>query len=160
MLCKVYIRRYIEFQPGFFGWHVGFAIGKSNRQLSDWFWEKKNRRAKSIRKKMTGKSGLKLIKLGFEKVLDLRWKIEPGDAIIFDCSSAYPDKQFHAWKRWQRKHPDIFINEEKKEFVWHRPPHYVDPVWQKYKIIPKVPKEPLAYINEEIYHSCFEVITK
>ena len=157
-VIKVFMRRYIEFQPGFYGWGIGFAIGKSNRQLNDWYREKKNKRALSLKGKLVGKSGLKFIRYGFKEVLKLRWKIPPGDAIILDCTSGEPNKQFRAWLRWQKKHPDIFINEKDKEFVWHRPPYYNDPVWKKYKIIGKIPELPSQNILGERYSQCFDIV--
>ncbi len=150
------MNRLTEFQPGFYGWNIGFAIGKSNRQLNDWFKEKKNKRASSLKFKLVGKSGLKFIRYGFEEVLKLRWHIPPGDAIIFDCTSGEPEKQFRAWHRWKRKHPDIFVDEEKKLFIWHRPPYYNDPVWKKFKIIGKVPESPSLSISKKRYMQCFD----
>ena len=68
-------------------WNVGFAVGKSRRQLNDWYNERKNRRARSVKNHMNGKSGMKAIIKGFEEVLRLRWVIEPS--CYFDCTSAH-----------------------------------------------------------------------
>ena len=156
MICKVFMKRSIEFHPGFYVWNFGFAVGKSNRQLNDWYWEKKNKRCSSLKLKLIGKSGLKFIRYGYEEVLKLRWEIAPGDLIIIDCTSAEPEKQFRAFHRWQRKHPETFIDEKQKLFIWHRPPHYMDPVWKKYKIIGKVPKSPSQSISRDRYLQCFD----
>ena len=144
-----------EFQQGFYGWNIGFAIGKSNRQLNDWYTKKKNKRAFSLNKKLVGRSGIKFIRKGFEEVLKLRWYIQPGDAIVLDCTSGEPEKQFRAWKRWQAFHPDILVKEERKEFIWHRPPHHIDPIWKSHKIIGKIPPFPNKSISGKRYFDCF-----
>ena len=112
--CKIFFQPLSEFKKGFWIWNVGFAIGKSNRQLNDWYWKRKNKRSRSIRNKMVGKSGLKTIKKGFEEVLKLRWIVEPGDVIFLDCTSGDPERQFKAWSRWHRYHPEWTIDYEKK----------------------------------------------
>ena len=58
-ICKFFLDPKKEYLPGFYFWNVGFAIGKSNRQLNDWYREKKNKRAKKLRRRLTGKSGIK-----------------------------------------------------------------------------------------------------
>ena len=143
-LCKIFMEPLQEHKPGFYIWNVGFAIGKSNRQLNDWYWKRKNRRTRSISNQMIGRSGLKAIRRGFEEVLRMRWLIPPGDAILLDCTSGSPERQFRAWSRWHRYHPEWLINYETMEFFWHRPPYYDDPVRKEFKIIPLVPEDPLA----------------
>ena len=54
--CKIFFQPLSEFKKGFWIWNVGFAIGKSNRQLNDWYWKRKNKRSRSIRNRMVGKS--------------------------------------------------------------------------------------------------------
>ena len=117
--CKIFFQRLSEFKKGFWAWNVGFAVGKSNRQLNDWYWKRKNKRARSINNKMTGKAGLKTIKKGFEEVLKLRWIVNPGDVIFLDCTSGDPERQFKAWSRWHRYHPEWTIDYEKKIFFFH-----------------------------------------
>jgi hypothetical protein len=39
-----------------------FAIGKSNRQLNDWYRMRKNKRARSLKSKLTGRVGLKALR--------------------------------------------------------------------------------------------------
>ncbi len=107
---------------------------------------------------MVGKSGLKTIKKGFEEVLKLRWIIEPGDAIFLDCTSGDPERQFKAWSRWHRYHPEWTIDYEKKIFFWHRPPHANDPVWDKYKVIGKTPTNPLLNTEPCRYGDCFSLL--
>ncbi|NBX49664.1 hypothetical protein EBT25_06910, partial [bacterium] len=108
-LCKVFLEPHGEFKPGHWLWNVGFAVGKSSRQLNDWNRRKKNRRARSLDCQMKGKAGIKTISAGFNTVLDLRWHIPPGDALVIDCTSGDPEKQFRAFSWWHRQHTDWII---------------------------------------------------
>ena len=53
-LCKLFIEPWGISQKNFWVWNVGFVIGKSNRQLNDWYTERRNKRARSITEKVTG----------------------------------------------------------------------------------------------------------
>ena len=57
-MCKVIISPWCKLENGFWAWNVGFAVGKSNRQINDWYNMRKNKRARSLRKKFTGDVGL------------------------------------------------------------------------------------------------------
>ena len=105
-ICKVFFQPQKEFKKGFWIWNVGFAVGKSNRQLNDWYREKKNKRAKKLRRKLTGKSGIKPLSIAFRKMMELRWIMEPGDALVIKCHSLEPEKEFKALLRWQRQYSD------------------------------------------------------
>ena len=35
----------------FWMWHIGFAVGKSTRQVNDWYYMKQNKRARAVRNK-------------------------------------------------------------------------------------------------------------
>lgn len=140
-LCKLFLEPMHETGNGSWLWNVGFAIGKSRRQLNDWYWRKKNKRARSVKKKFLGKSGLKAIAEAFDQLLLLRWHIPPGDALLLDCTSGDPERQFRAWQRWQRKHPDIIIDHEGKNFFWFRPPYPDDAVYQDFKVISQLPSD-------------------
>ena len=107
---------------------------------------------------MTGKAGLKTIKKGFEEVLKLRWIVNPGDVIFLDCTSGDPERQFKAWSRWHRYHPEWTIDYEKKIFFWHRPPHANDPVWETHKVIGKIPTNPLQNTEPCRYSDCFSLL--
>ena len=155
-LCKIFFEPLSEYQKGFWFWNVGFAVGRSNRQLNDWYWKRKNKRARSIRNKITGKSGLKTIKKGFDTVLDMRWILQPGDCLRLDCTSGDPDRQFHAWSRWHRHHPEWLIDYDKKEFIWHRPPYANDPIWNTHKIIGYTPTNTRMNTADQRYRSCFQ----
>ena len=157
-MCKIFLQPLSEFKKGFWIWNTGFAVGKSNRQLNDWYWKRKNKRARSINKKMTGKAGLKTIKKGFEEVLKLRWNIYPGDVLFIDCTSGLPSKQFRAFSRWHRYHPEWTIDYVNKIFFWHRPPHANDPVWDKYEVIGKTPANPLQNTEPCRHEDCFSVL--
>ena len=159
-LCKIFMEPFSKFEKDYYFWNVGFAIGKSNRQLNDWYWKRKNKRNRSIRNQMIGRSGLKAIKRGFEEVLRMRWLIEPGDAIILDCTSGDPERQFKAWSRWHRYHPEWVIDFKKKEFYWYRPPYSDDPVREEFSITPLTPSDPLANTANERYFDCFRVSPK
>ena len=156
-LCKVVFDPLWKNQYGTTAWNVGFAIGKSRRQLNDWYQRRKNKRARSIKGRMNGKSGMKTIIKGFEEVLRLRWNIEPGDCVVLDCTSAHPEKQFRAWSRWMKHHPDWTASVKNLEFYWFRPPHPTDPLWESYRIIPQVPKDPLMNTADRRYYDCFLV---
>ncbi len=156
-LCKVFLEPTHEYRPGFYAWNVGFAVGKSRRQLNDWYWRRKNSRVRSLRHRITGRAGMKAIRRGFEEVLRLRWRIEPGDVMILDCTSGDPERQFRAWSRWHRHHPEWNINYEKREFYWHRPPYADDPVWKMFNVKGITPEEPLANTAGENYFAAFRV---
>ena len=120
-LCKVFIKPWAQMSNGTVVWKVGFGVGKSRRQINDWYHVKQNRRRRSLHKHMTGTEGFKTIPRGFNEVLRLRWLIPAGDTIFIDCTSADPEKQWKTFSRWRRWHPDWFVNEHLKEFYWTRP---------------------------------------
>ena len=159
-LCKIFLEPIFEYKPGFFMWNVGFAIGKSNRQLNDWYWKRKNKRRRSLENQFIGRSGIKAIRRGFEEVLKLRWSIEPGDYLVLDCTSGDPERQFHAWSRWHRYHPEWVIDYDKKEFLWYRPPYSDDPLREYFDIKAIVPADPLANTDNSRYSDCFLVRPK
>jgi len=156
-LCKVFLEPMHEYRPGFYAWNVGFAVGKSTRQLNDWYWRRKNRRVRSLRHQMTGRNGIKAIRRGFEEVLRLRWCIEPGDVMVIDCTSGDPDRQFRAFSRWYRHHPEWIIDYERREFYWHRPPYADDPARKMFDIRGIIPSDPLANTAGENYFAAFRV---
>ena len=120
-LCKVFIKPWDKMPSGAVVWKVGFGVGKSRRQINDWYHVKQNRRRRSLHKHITGTEGFKTISRGFNEVLRLRWLIPAGDTIFIDCTSADPEKQWKTFSRWRRWHPDWFVNEHLKEFYWTRP---------------------------------------
>ena len=159
-MCKLFLEPLAEFKKGFWIWNVGFAVGKSNRQLNDWYRKRKNRRVKSLNNKMMGKSGIKILIIAFRKVLKLRWIVQPGDVIFCDCTSGLPDKQFRAWKYWHKYHPEWTVDEKEKVFFWHRPPHVNDPVWENYEVIGKTPANPLLNTEQCRYSDSFSLLPK
>ena len=157
-LCKVILDPWCKLENGFYNWNVGFAVGKSNRQINDWYHKRKNRRARSLNRKLTGKVGLKLIAEGWYKVLQMRWYVKPGDSLTISCTSAKPEQQFRAFKYWQRHHCDWLCDDEKLEFHWTRPPYPDDTIWDKYEFIPKVPDNPLEPVYPGAYFDCFTLL--
>lgn len=154
-LCKVFLEPMAKLQNGFFIWNVGFAVGRSRRQLVDWYWKRQNKRARTLNSRLVGKSGMKTIRRGFEEVLKLRWAIEPGDALVLDCTSADPERQFHAWSRWHRWHPEWVIDRENMEFIWYRPPYPTDAVWERFDVKGVVPPDPSGTTSADQYFDCF-----
>lgn len=154
-ICGIFLEPMVEYRPGFWMWNVGFAVGKSRRQLNDWFWNRKNKRARSLTNRLVGKSGMKAIRRGFEEVLRLRWNLQPGDALVLDCTSADPERQYHAWSRWHRYHPEWVLDPIKREFIWYRPPYPDDTVWDYFEIRGIIPPEPLGATGSDRYFDCF-----
>ena len=159
-LCKMFLDPWYEYKPGFFTWNIGFAVGKSSRQINDWYKGRKNKRARSLDQKVTGRSGVKTVLRSVEEIFRLRWHIEPGDCLIFKCTSLDPDKQFNVYGRWVRKHREWVANHELKELAWYRPP-YIDDALRSYcDIIPVTPKDPLADTLADRYYDCFRIRLK
>jgi hypothetical protein len=159
-LCRVFLEPVNEYSPGYWVWNVGFAVGKSRRQINDWYNKRKNKRCRSLNQKIVGVSGLKTIALGSKEVLKLRWTIEPGDVMMLDCTSGDPERQFRAWIRWVRQHPEWVIDYERREFFWYRPPYPEDPIRQQFLIRPVVPEDPMANTAEQRYFDCFRIEPK
>ena len=156
-LCKVFLDPlYINVNGGVL-WNVGFAVGKSRRQLNDWYFERRNKRARSVKDHMNGKSGMKCIIKFMDEVRRLRWHIEPGDGLVMTCTSKYPDKQFRAWSRWIRMYSDFGCDPQQREVYWFRPPYLNDPLWDSYRIIPQTPANPLESTAGRRYYDCFLV---
>lgn len=159
-LCKVFLEPKYEYKPGFWLWSVGFAVGRSRRQLNDWYWRRKNKRSLSLHKKMVGTAGIQPIAKAFEAVLRLRWNLAPGDALFLDCTSKDPDKQFRAWQRWQRYHKDCIIDVEQQKFFWYRPPYPDDKLYSMFKVIPQTPHDPMMSCHGDNYFLCFQLLPK
>ena len=155
-ICKVFFQPQKEFKKGFWIWNVGFAVGKSNRQLNDWYWKRKNKRSRSIHRQMTGRKGIKTVTIFFKEILKLRWILEPGDVFYCDCTSFKPEQQFKIGLRFVRNHPDWAIDHDKKIFFWHRPPYSDDEIWDTHKIIGKLPPNPLLSMGNSQYVQCFD----
>lgn len=159
-ICKFFLEPKKEYLPGFYFWNVGFAIGRSNRQLNDWYKEKKNKRANKLRKKLTGKSGIKPLSIAFRKMMELRWIMEPGDALVIRCHSLDPEKEFKALLRWQRKYSDWMVNEKDREIMWYRPPYPHEDIYERYNIIKKIPEDPFLIAQGSNYLLCFDYSLK
>ena len=154
-LCKIFLERIREYAPGYYLWNTGFAIGKSRRQLNDWYWRRNNRRRRSIDNHFQGRVGIRAIKRGFDEVLRLRWVLAPGDALVIDSTSGAPAKQFHAFSRWCRYHPEWTVDPLRMEFHWFRPPYKEDQIREAFNVFPITPDDPLANTAEDRYFDCF-----
>ena len=64
-LCKIFLQPVHEYRSGFWLWNTGFAIGKSQRQLNDWYWRRENKRRRSLDDAFNGRVGIKAIRRGF-----------------------------------------------------------------------------------------------
>lgn len=159
-VCKVFLEPIAEYEPGFWRWNVGLAVGKSRRQINDWYWCRKNKRARSLNAHLTGKSGVKTISRGFKEILRLRWQIQPGDCLTVGCTSAEPEKQFRAWCYWPKHYPDWVIDPVQHEFAWYRPPYPNDTVWRDFKVIGRTPSNPLGKVDADVYFSAFSLLPK
>lgn len=146
-----------ERNSGFWTWNVGFAVGKSTRQLNDWYNNKQNKRRRSLHKHLTGCQGINTISQGFREVLRLRWQIPPGDSLILDCTSADPERQFKACKYFCRNRKEWLSDPYKKEFYWTRPPYPLDKCWKLGTIISQPPKNPLDPVTANNYFDCFYI---
>lgn len=156
-LCKVFLEPKVEYRPGFWLWNTGFAVGKSQRQLNDWYWKRKNKRARSLNEAFNGKVGIKAIRRGFLEVLRLRWALAPGDVLVIDSTSGDPAKQFAAFSWWRRYHPEWTVNEDALEFFWHRPPYPDDEIWKHFTIKGITPQQVLENTAGQRYFDCFLV---
>jgi hypothetical protein len=141
-------------------WNVGFAVGKSRRQLNDWYYRKQNKRRRSLDARLTGKSGMKAFSSGVRTMLRMRWALQPGDVIVIDCTSNSPEKQFRSYWYWLRRHREWVIDFEEKKIFWHRPPYPDDAIRQQFRIRPVTPADPLANTSESRYYDCFRVEPK
>ena len=129
-LCKLFLKPESVFEKDFYLWNAALAVGKSNRQLNDWYHMRKNKRARSIQGKIVGRSGVKIIQKAYEKLFgELRWLLEPGDCLTISCkASGEPDKQFYAFWRWISRHSDMAVDYENKSYYWYRPPFSYDSI--------------------------------
>ena len=161
-LCKLFLNPESVFEKDFYLWNVALAVGKSNRQLNDWYRKKKNKRALSIQGKVVGKSGVKIIQKAYEKIFgELRWLLEPGDCLTISCqSSGKPDKQFYAFWRWISRHGDMAVDYENRSYYWYRPPFSYDAIYKDFKISPITPERPIESVAGSRYFDCFRVQPK
>ena len=159
-ICKIFLTPVKEYLPGFYFWSFCFGIGKSNRQLNDWYQEKKNKRANKILNKMTGKSGVRPSNIAFKKMMKARWMLEPGDVLIVKCQSLKPNQQFKTLLRWQRKYPDWIINNKNKELIWYRPPYPHEDIYKYCNVIKRMPDDPFLISQGSNYLLCFDYSPK
>ena len=157
---KVFLRPQKEWKNGFWLWHIGFAVAKSPRQLNDWYYTRKNKRARSVKNRITGKGGIKTVIGAIKAIMIVRWNLLPGDVLYCDCTSSKPEKQYKAMSWLIRKHPEWTVDEKEKIFFWHRPPYANDDIWDDYEIVGKTPANPLQSTGSNQYFDCFDAFPK
>lgn len=155
---KLFLEPFCEYEKGHCLWNVGLAVGKSKRQLNDWYRNRNNKRRRSLRNHLTGPGTIKIWTIALRHLLKMRWEhLEPGDAMVLDCTSRDPDRQLYIYSRWLKHHQDVFINFERRELYWIRPPYHFDPLWDLFKIRGVIPDDPTLAAVGERYYDCFRV---
>ena len=104
-------------------WNISSAVSKSHRQLNDWEKERKNKRSKQLRKKMTGTLGPGVFARIIRATRKLYVELKPGDALTFRCESCVPDKQYRVFSKWllQREKEPWETLPEVKGFFLRKP---------------------------------------
>jgi hypothetical protein len=155
---KLFFEPFYEFETGYCLWNVGLAVGKSKRQLNDWYRNRHNKRRRSLRNQLTGPGTFKIWTTALKHLLRMRWEcLEPGDGMVLDCTSRDPDRQFKVYTHWLRHHQDFVVNFDRREFYWFRPPYHFDPLWEIFEIRGLVPDDPTLAAVGEHYYECFRV---
>jgi len=156
--CKVFFEPFEEFYPGFYLWNVGFGVAKSKRQLNDWYFNRNNKRRRSLRNQVTGPGTIETWRRAYEEILKLRWEcLLPGDVMMLDCTSKYPERQFKIYMRWLKKHQDVSADPIRREIYWSRPPYHSDPLWDTFDIEGIVPKDVAVDTTGASYYDCFRI---
>jgi hypothetical protein len=104
-------------------WLVSMAVGKSNRQINDWMNKRKNKRARSLAKQMTGKAAMQFQLLAMDQVRTWMDEHPGGDSITFRCESVEAEKQFRIWKKWFRRKEAVEwqVLDEELAFYYYKP---------------------------------------
>lgn len=150
-LCKIFLEPWVKNQFGMMTWNMGFAIGKSHHQLNDWYKKRRNKRFRSLHKQMKGKSGVLTLHSAYRTMLKFRWNIPPGDCLVINCDSAYPDKQYHAYSKFLVKRGDFIPKPETNQFFWTRPPYPNDEIIKLGKVIPQPPQKSYVVTPENYW---------
>jgi len=104
-------------------WLVGWAIGKSNRQINDWMCRKSKRLR--VYKLSTNKPKKRNQHAHWISINIMRkWlkELPEGDGMAIRCEASSSDKQFRVWKKWFKKNedPDWKISDEHKSFFFYK----------------------------------------
>ena len=101
-------------------WLVSLAISKSTRQINDWLKQRKNKRTKKLKSRLTGTFGIKAQIIALKQMRKWIDFIPKGDILFFRCESAMPLKQFNAWAKWfqRRESEDWIVNSEFKYVLY------------------------------------------
>ena len=81
-------------------WLVCFAVSKSKRQLNDWLNQRKNKRSRTLSKKMTGKSGPGPLMWAFKNLKHIEEYIPNWDSLWFWFDAVEKDKQRRVYLKW------------------------------------------------------------
>ena len=121
-IFKMNIHPYMKISTGKV-WLVGWAIGKSNRQINDWMC----RRSKRSRVyKLSNNKPKKRNQHAHWICINImrKWleELPEGDGMAIRCEAASSDKQFRVWKKWFKKNedPDWKISDEHKSFFFYK----------------------------------------
>ena len=93
-------------------------------------------------------------------MMELRWIMEPGDALVIKCHSLEPEKEFKALLRWQRQYSDWKVNEKDREIMWYRPPYPHEDIYKSYNVVKKIPEDPFLIAEGSNYLLCFDYSPK
>lgn len=157
-VCKLFFDPIYEYATGFCLWNVGFAVGKSKRQLNDWYRNRRNKRRRNLRNHLTGPGTMKVWTTALKHLLRMRWEcLEPGDGMVLDCTSRDPERQFRVYTRWLKQHHDFTVDPIRLEFYWFRPPYHFDPLWELFEIVGVTPDDPDLAVTGERYYESFRV---
>lgn len=157
-ICKIFFDPLYECTPGFYLWNVGFAVGKSKRQINDWYNNRNNKRRRSLQKKLTGPGTFKVWTKCLHHLLRMRWTcLEPGDTLVMDCTSRDSERQFKVYTHWLRKHTDFACDPIRRECYWSRPPYRWDPLRELFEITGLIPADPALVAVGDRYYECFLV---
>jgi len=84
-------------------WLVVLGVSKSRRQLSDWFHNRKTKRARKLKHSMSGHSGTKPLTWGFSKLKELQDHIFWYDGLWFWFDAVKKDKQRRVYMKWFKR---------------------------------------------------------
>ena len=106
----------------FYAWVASMCIGKSIRQINDWYNKRKNKRAKYLNSNLIGTFAMKPQLMAIDQIRNWAKELPEGDAIYLVCESAKPLKQFKIWKKWFEKNEDPawVISEEHMSFYYYK----------------------------------------
>jgi len=97
--CRIRITPWMRVENNYI-WIISLAVSKSNRQINDWMKKRKNKRARSLSKQMTGKFAGKVQAFAVRQMRAWMKEHFKNDSIVFKCESVEAEKQYRIWKKW------------------------------------------------------------